>query len=80
MRAQVPGLRINVGVGVHRSHPVGRLAAFQVLPGNIIDQAGRAGELNSPSGFKSAFSVCLAGALVGLVLSFLIKGKPITSG
>ena len=54
-------------------------AAFQVLTGNIIDHAGRVGELYSLSGFKSAFSVCLAGALVCLVLSFLIKAKP-TSG
>ena len=55
------------------------VAAFQVLTGNIIDKAGGVGDLYSLSGFKPAFSVCLAGALVCLVLSFFIKSKP-TSG
>jgi hypothetical protein len=64
--------------GILNPAPFLGVAAFQVLTGNIIDQAGRVGELYSPSGFKSAFSVCLAGALVCLVLSFFIKAKPIS--
>ena len=52
------------------------VALFQVFTGNIIDQAGRVGELYALSAFKSAFSACLAGALVCLVLSFLVKAGP----
>ncbi len=79
IRETTPAERLGLTSGILNPAPFLGVAAFQVLTGNIIDQAGRVGELYSPSGFKSAFSVCLAGALVCLVLSFFIKAKPISS-
>ena len=79
IRETTPAERLGLTSGILNPAPFLGVAAFQVLTGNIIDHAGRVGELYSLSGFKSAFSVCLAGALVCLVLSFLIKAKP-TSG
>ncbi|WP_372681070.1 MFS transporter [Desulfosarcina sp.] len=75
IRETTPAERLGLTSGILNPAPFLGVAAFQVLTGNIIDKAGRAGELNSLSGFKSAFSVCLAGALVCLALSFLIKTK-----
>ena len=79
IRETTPAGRLGLTAGILNPAPFLGVAAFQVLTGNIIDQAGRVGDLYSLSGFKRAFSVCLAGALVCLVLSFFIKSKP-TSG
>jgi len=79
IRETTPVERLGLTSGILNPAPFLGVAAFQVLTGSIIDRAGRAGELYSLSGFKSAFGVCLAGALVCLVLSFFIKAKS-TSG
>jgi MFS family permease len=75
IRETTPAERLGLTSGILNPAPFLGVAAFQVLTGNIIDQTGRVGERYSLSGFKSAFSVCLAGALVCLVLSFLVKAK-----
>jgi predicted MFS family arabinose efflux permease len=79
IRETTPIERLGLTSGILNPAPFLGVAAFQVLTGSIIDRAGRVGELYSLSGFKSAFGVCLAGALVCLVLSFFIKAKS-TSG
>ncbi|MEE4113861.1 MAG: MFS transporter [Desulfobacteraceae bacterium] len=79
IRETTPAERLGLTSGVLNPAPFLGVAAFQVLTGNIIDQAGRVGESYSLSGFKSAFSVCLAGALVCLMLSFFINAKPTSS-
>lgn len=79
IRETTPAERLGLTSGILNPAPFLGVAAFQMLTGNIIDQAGRVGELYSLSGFKSAFSVCLAGAFACLVLSFLIKARA-TSG
>jgi sugar phosphate permease len=75
IRETTPAERLGLTSGILNPAPFLGVAAFQVLTGNIIDRTGRVGELYSLSGFKSAFSICLAGALVCLVLSFLVKAK-----
>ncbi len=49
------------------------VAAFQVLTGAILDQAGRVGDLYATSGFRNAFLACLLGILVCFVLSFWLR-------
>ncbi len=78
IRETTPAEFLGLTAGILNPAPFLGVAAFQVLTGNIIDKAGRVSELYSLSGFKSAFSVCLAGALVCLVLSFFIKGRAIS--
>ncbi|MBR9984361.1 MAG: MFS transporter [Desulfosarcina sp.] len=77
IRETTPTERLGLTAGILNPAPFLGVAAFQVLTGTIIDKAGGAGEPYSLSGFKSAFSVCLAGACVCLVLSFLIKARTI---
>ncbi|MBC2711811.1 MAG: MFS transporter [Desulfosarcina sp.] len=79
LRETTPTERLGLTSGVLNPAPFLGVAAFQMLTGNIIDRAGRAGDLYPLSGFKSAFSVCLAGAAICLALSFFIKAKPIRS-
>jgi sugar phosphate permease len=77
VRETTPAVRLGLTSGILNPAPFLGVAAFQVLTGIIIDRAGRVGELYSLSGFKSAFGVCLAGAAICLVLSFLVRTKPI---
>jgi hypothetical protein len=49
------------------------VAAFQVITGKILDQAGQADGLYSLTGFRHAFMVCLAANLVCLVMGFLLR-------
>ena len=77
IRETTPAERLGLTSGILNPAPFLGVAAFQVLTGNIIDQAGQVGEPYSLSGFESAFSACLAGALVCLVLSFFIKSGTI---
>ncbi len=76
IRETTPAERLGLTSGILNPAPFLGVAAFQVLTGNIIDRAGRAGDLYPLAGFKSAFSVCLAGATACLVLSFFVKSKP----
>ena len=78
IRETTPAEFLGLTAGILNPAPFLGVAAFQVLTGNIIDKAGRVSELYSLSGFKSAFSVCLAGALICLVLSFFIKSRAIS--
>ena len=79
IRETTPAERLGLTSGILNPAPFLGVAAFQVMTGRIIDQAGHVGELYSLAGFKSAFNVCLAGALACLVLSFFIKARA-TSG
>ncbi|BBO67627.1 MFS transporter [Desulfosarcina alkanivorans] len=76
IRETTPVERLGLASGILNPAPFLGVAAFQVLTGHIIDRAGRAGELYPISGFKSAFWVCLAAAVVCQVLSLLVKAKP----
>ena len=76
IRETTPARRLGLTSGILNPAPFLGVAAFQVLTGNIIDRAAGAGNTYTLSSFKSAFGVCLAGALVCLVLSLLIKAKP----
>lgn len=79
IRETTPAERLGLTSGILNPAPFLGVAAFQVLTGNIIDRAGRVGDLYPLPGFQSAFRVCLAGAAASLVLSFLIKSKPVDS-
>ncbi len=74
IRETTPTRRLGLTSGILNPAPFLGVAAFQVLTGNIIDRFSRAGD--PLPGFKSAFGLCLAGALVCLTLSFLIKCNP----
>ena len=76
IRETTPTRRLGLTSGILNPAPFLGVAAFQVLTGNIIDRAAGVGDPYTLPGFKSAFGACLAGVLVCLALSFLIKGKP----
>lgn len=76
IRETTPAQRLGLTSGILNPAPFLGVAAFQVLTGNIIDRAAGVGNPYTLSGFQSAFGICLAGALVCLVLSLLIKAKP----
>jgi MFS family permease len=59
--------------GMLNPAPFFGVAAFQVLTGAILGQAGRVGDSYPLSGFRNAFFVCLLGILICLVLSFWLR-------
>ncbi len=71
-----PSKRLGLTSGVLNPAPFLGVAAYQVLTGHILDRAGRIGEHYPLAGYQSAFSVCLAGAVICLLLSMFIKAKP----
>lgn len=73
IREITPAERLGLTSGIINPAPFLGVAVFQVLTGNIIDRAGRVGELYTLSGFKSAFLLCLVGVIICLVLSLFIK-------
>jgi MFS family permease len=75
IRDITPSERLGLTSGIINPAPFLGVAAFQVLTGNILDRAGRVGEFYALSGFKNAFSICLAGVAACLVLSLFIKLK-----
>jgi sugar phosphate permease len=75
IREIAPADRLGLTSGIINPAPFLGVAIFQVLTGNILDRAGRVGELYTLSGFKSAFSVCLIGVVACLILSFFIKSQ-----
>jgi sugar phosphate permease len=77
IREITPAERLGLTSGILNPAPFLGVAAFQVLTGNILDRAGRVGELYTLSGFKTAFFICLAGSLACLLLALFIKSQPI---
>jgi sugar phosphate permease len=75
IRETTPAERLGLTSGIINPSPFLGVAVFQMVTGRILDRAGRVGDLYPLSGFKSAFSICLAGVLVCLVLTFFIKSK-----
>jgi MFS family permease len=73
IREIAPAERLGLTSGMINPAPFFGVAVFQVLTGNLLDRAGRVGELYALSGFKSAFSICLAGAAGCLALSLFLK-------
>ncbi|MBW2603545.1 MAG: MFS transporter [Deltaproteobacteria bacterium] len=61
--------------GILNPAPFLGVAAFQVLTGAILDRSGRVGDLYPLSGFRNAFSICLFGIVICLVLSFFLPGS-----
>jgi MFS family permease len=59
--------------GLLNPSPFLGVAAFQVLTGAILDRADRVGNLYQLPGFRKAFSLCLFGIVVCLVLSFFLR-------
>jgi MFS family permease len=80
IREITPADRLGLTSGIINPAPFLGVAVFQVLTGNILDRAGRVGELYTLAGFKSAFSLCLAGAVACLILSFFIRSHLIPHG
>jgi sugar phosphate permease len=75
IREITPADRLGLTSGIINPAPFLGVAVFQVLTGNILDRAGRVGELYTLSGFKSAFSICFVGAIICLALSLFIKSQ-----
>ena len=63
---------LGLTLGMLNPAPLLGVAAFQVLTGAILNQAGRFGNLYPVSGFKNAFLVCLLGTVICTVLSLFI--------
>lgn len=76
IREITPTERLGLTSGILNPAPFLGVAVFQVLTGNILDRAGQSDGLYPLAGFKSAFAVCLAAAVVCLVLSLFVKSKP----
>jgi sugar phosphate permease len=64
---------LGLTLGMMNPAPFLGVAAFQVITGKILDQAGQTDGLYSLTGFRHAFMVCLAANLVCLVLGFLLR-------
>jgi sugar phosphate permease len=75
IREITPANRLGLTSGIINPAPFLGVAVFQVLTGKILDRADRVGELYTLSGFKSAFSLCLAGIVACLILSLFIKSQ-----
>ena len=83
IRDTTPTECLGLTSGILNPSPFLGVAVFQVVTGRILDRAFGPGRRPLPgsdlyplSGFKSAFSVCLAGVVVCLVLTLFIKSKP----
>ena len=79
IRETTPAERMGLTSGILNPSPFLGVAVFQVITGNILDRAGRVGDHYSIAGFKSAFSICLAGVMVCLLLTLFIKAKQTVS-
>jgi len=78
IRETTPTKRLGLTSGLLNPAPFLGVAVFQVLTGGMIDRAGRTGEMVPLSSFSGAFTICLAGSLTCLILSFFIRSKPIS--
>lgn len=77
IRETTPIERLGLTSGLLNPAPFLGVAAYQMLTGAILDRSGRIGDLYPLAGFTSAFGVCLAGAVVCLLLSMFIKANRI---
>lgn len=77
IRETTPIERLGLTSGLLNPAPFLGVAAYQMLTGAIIDRAGPVGGRYPLAGFISAFSVCLAGAGICLLLVMLIKAESI---
>lgn len=75
IRETTPAERLGLTSGILNPAPFLGVAVFQLLTGTILDRAGQVDGTYSLAGFKSAFSLCLAGAVICLVLMLFIKSK-----
>ena len=73
IRETTPTRRLGLTAGILNPAPFLGVAVFQVITGGIIDRAGGLEDQVPLSAFKSAFGLCLAGAVACLLLTFLIK-------
>ncbi len=73
IRDTTPNERLGFTSGLLNPSPFLGVAFFQVVTGRILDHAGQAEGLYPLSGFKTAFSVCLASVAVCLTLSLFVK-------
>jgi sugar phosphate permease len=73
IRETTPTRCLGLTAGMLNPAPFLGVAVFQVVTGGIIDRAGGVAGPVPLSAFKSAFSLCLVGAAVCLLLTFLIK-------
>jgi len=79
IRETTPTDRLGLTSGLLNPAPFFGVAAFQVLTGGMIDKAGQTGVMVPLTSFTGAFGVCLAAALICLILSFFIRSQPISS-
>ena len=75
VRETTPTGRLGLTSGILNPAPFLGVAAFQLLTGTILDRAGPVGGGYPLSGFRSAFSLCLAAALVCLVMTLFVRSK-----
>lgn len=75
IRTTIPADCLGLASGLLNPAPFLGVAAFQMLTGNIIDRAGRVGEIYPLVGFRHAFMLCLAAVVTCLLVSFFIKSK-----
>jgi sugar phosphate permease len=73
IRETTPTRRLGLTAGILNPAPFLGVAVFQVLTGSIIDRTAGLAEQVPLSAFRSAFGLCLAGAVACLLLAFLIK-------
>jgi len=77
VREITPAEMMGLTSGILNPAPFLGVAAFQVLTGAILDRTERTGDLYALSGFKIAFSACLIGIVICLVLSFFLRTRKV---
>jgi MFS family permease len=75
VRETTPAHRLGLTSGVLNPAPFLGVAVFQLVTGAILDRTHPVNGLYPLSGFRSAFAICLAGALVCLVLMLFIRSR-----
>ncbi len=75
VRDTTPPELMGLTSGLLNSAPFIGVAVFQVATGAILDRAGMTNGLYPAIGFQNAFLACLAGVILCLGLSFIIR-KP----
>ena len=73
VRDTTPPELMGLTSGLLNGAPFMGVAVFQVITGTILDRAGTTNGLYPAIGFQSAFLACLAGIILCLGLSFLIR-------
>ncbi len=73
VRDTTPPELMGLTSGLLNPAPFIGVAVFQVATGAILDRSGTTNGLYSAIGFQNAFLACLAGSILCLALSFLIR-------